>query len=629
MKWRIACLVLTVAWMLPVTAPAAQDLEVRYRKAAETFHQLRDESPKDLPGWRKVASSFYSIFESSARHPRGADGLFSAALSMRAAYHHGRDAGDRTRSVAWFRQFVRMYPGHKLADDSLMHIAALYALDGLDPESAYETYLQVLTDYPRGDQAALAREFTDAFASKESPASAQTVAYREPVSNNIRPAVHQSPLQESSHDGENESLAEPEEQDDEAVDSAPLNKLAEGGTKGRSDKKTTSGAPINSKNDDGSSGNPVKLKNIEFWAMKNWTRVVITLDREAGYLSRELPPAKDLPPRFYMDLQGTMPVDGIPTTRIVKDGQLKKIRVSRRADGATRVVLDLNQDGKVEVKNLDLPLEKKIFVDLYPPKPKEIKPAPQMELAKVQSLKSALGLKVKTIVLDPGHGGHDPGAVAFGQQEKYLALDIAKRLQKVFKQHRPDIRVLMTREDDVFIPLAERPELARRMGADLFISIHLNAHVQERFSGVETYFLNLTTDASALQVAARENAMGTMQVGDLNQILRDLLRDTNIVESSRLANDLQDSLVNNLRENARVKNLGVKQAPFMVLVGSDVPGVLVEAGFLTNRKENKRLRDSSYRDQVAEGIYAGLRKYIDAQNVAVESGRPGSNPGKS
>jgi N-acetylmuramoyl-L-alanine amidase len=238
--------------------------------------------------------------------------------------------------------------------------------------------------------------------------------------------------------------------------------------------------------------------------------------------------------------------------------------------------------------------------------------APQPQL----TLKSALGLKVRSIMLDPGHGGHDPGAVGFGVQEKEVALRIALRLRALLAERHPDLRVGMTRETDAFIPLQERPLKAKAFGADLFVSIHLNANEIERFHGVETYFLNLTRDSGALQVAARENATTEKHVSDLNEILVDLLRDTTIVESSELAKVLQTSLVGTLHgRHPRVRDLGVKQAPFLVLMGAEMPGVLVEVGFVTNRGENRRLQDDAYLNRIADGIYEGLRRYIERQNI--------------
>lgn len=244
------------------------------------------------------------------------------------------------------------------------------------------------------------------------------------------------------------------------------------------------------------------------------------------------------------------------------------------------------------------------------------KSAPTARLKNEVAVSLLPALEIRSIMLDPGHGGRDPGATGYGLKEKHLALDIAKRLRGYFKRNHPGLRVGLTREKDTFLKLSDRPLIAKAFGADLFISIHLNANTIERFHGVETYFLNLTKDASALQVAARENDTTTQSVNDLNIILADLLRDTTIVESSELARTLQSTIVDTLRNHTRkVKDLGVKQAPFLVLMGAEMPSVLVEAGFLTNRGENSRLRNDEYIDRIAKGFYEGLRRFIKQQEI--------------
>jgi N-acetylmuramoyl-L-alanine amidase len=315
----------------------------------------------------------------------------------------------------------------------------------------------------------------------------------------------------------------------------------------------------------------------------------------------------------------------------VNDTTLRQIRVGRAEGETVRVVLDVKDIERFAVKSFDLPLETKIVIDLHakpqsavarkePVPDSAAQPKPGMGAPggaeQIRSLNRALGLKVRTIVIDPGHGGHDPGAVANGLEEKEITLRIATALRDVIRRRRPDLNIVMTREDDRFIPLQARPRIAREAAADLFVSIHVNAHEITRFSGIETYFLNLTTDSSALEVAARENASTEKQVSDLNAILLDLLRDTNIIESGRLAKTLQSTLVSELHAAHPVRDLGVKQAPFMVLLGSDVPSVLVEAGFLSNRDESRRLNDRAYQQRIAEGIYAGLSAYMDEQTIA-------------
>jgi N-acetylmuramoyl-L-alanine amidase len=200
--------------------------------------------------------------------------------------------------------------------------------------------------------------------------------------------------------------------------------------------------------------------------------------------------------------------------------------------------------------------------------------------------------------------------------EKDVALEIAQRLRDVIHSKRRGARVSLTRDRDEFVPLEERPRIAKRAGADLFISIHLNANAVERVSGIETYFLNPAQDDGSMRVAARENATSETRVGALNTILFDLMRDANILESSRLARQLQAALVGELRPNYAVRNLGVKQAPFMVLIGSEMPSVLVETGFITNRQESRRFRTDAYLNRIARGIYAGLADYIEGETLA-------------
>ena len=566
-------LLLLVLLGLPALA-WGEPVEMRYGEAAAAYHNLARNTDAQAAQWRQVAAAFYAIFGDHKRHPRGPDGLFSAALAGLATHRAGGEPGDLRVTLARFQQFLRIYPDHRLADDSLMHIGAIYARRPEDAQRAYLTYRQVLAAYPDGDQATLAGEKAAALEAKEAAQGPPAVAGKSQLGAAPRPPSHAATAQ----------------------------------------------AP-----------GPATVKRVLYSSLGTFTRVILTTDEMVDYKYSQLPPGKGKPPRFYIDLANTRPVAGLGPEFRVEDPLLNKIRISTN-NGATRIVFDLTSLGRYEVKNLALPHEKKIIVDLFPGHPPNTAPVAPASVARLAppsipepapaTLRNALGLKVKTLVIDPGHGGRDPGAMGFGTKEKHVALQLAKELKAVFEANRPDIRVELTRERDVFIALGRRPAIAKAKGADLFVSIHLNAHTQERFHGIETYFLNLTSDASALQVAARENLSTEKQIGDLNAILRDLLQDTNIVESSKLAGFLQASLITGLRTRYKVRNLGVKQAPFMVLIGAEMPGVLVEAGFLTNRRENKRLRSKRYLRRIAEGIYEGLQKYIQEQTYALDDPRP-------
>jgi N-acetylmuramoyl-L-alanine amidase len=226
-------------------------------------------------------------------------------------------------------------------------------------------------------------------------------------------------------------------------------------------------------------------------------------------------------------------------------------------------------------------------------------------------LAQQLGLGVKKVVIDPGHGGKDPGAVGpNGVREKDVALAIAKKLQKKLREELK-LEAILTRKSDIFLPLEERTALANTQKADLFVSIHTNAHKNRRVYGMSTYILNVATDAEAARLAAFENAVSAKRISDLEKILNDLMLNSKINESSRLADDVQQGLLKRLPKNySRVKDLGVKQAPFYVLIGAQMPSIMVEASFITNKREEKRLASSAYQDAVAEGILAGIRSYI-------------------
>lgn len=233
------------------------------------------------------------------------------------------------------------------------------------------------------------------------------------------------------------------------------------------------------------------------------------------------------------------------------------------------------------------------------------------------ALARQLGLGVNTVVIDPGHGGRDPGArtCKTGLWEKEITLAVAKRLAVKLRQ-RMGVKVHLTRTTDKTVPLEERTAMANTLKADLFISIHVNASENAGLAGVETYFLNLASDDRAIEVAARENATTTKSISDLEAILNELMLNTKINESNRLAFNVQKRLVHSLRRHYRsVRSLGVKQAPFYVLLGASMPAVLVEIGFGSNRIECRRLGAPGYYNRVAEGIAAGVIGYVQANKI--------------
>ena len=245
-----------------------------------------------------------------------------------------------------------------------------------------------------------------------------------------------------------------------------------------------------------------------------------------------------------------------------------------------------------------------------PAAPKSLPPAaPASNSNGKFSLSRQLGLSVSRVVIDAGHGGHDPGAHGNGITESELTLDVAQRLQKLLKAQ-PGIEVVMTRDTDVFIPLEERTAIANREGADLFLSIHANASRNPQARGVETYFLSFAMNPEAEAVAARENATSAQAMHNLPDIVKAIALNNKINESRDLADTVQKSMAKRLSaKNRSLRDLGVKQAPFVVLIGAVMPSVLAEISFVTNRQDGALLKTGAYRQQIAQALFDAIQNY--------------------
>jgi N-acetylmuramoyl-L-alanine amidase len=234
---------------------------------------------------------------------------------------------------------------------------------------------------------------------------------------------------------------------------------------------------------------------------------------------------------------------------------------------------------------------------------------PSRNLAGGFSMARQLGLGVSRIVIDPGHGGHDPGAKGRGVTEAEVVLDVALRLEKLLMQV-PGVEVVLTRRTDDYVPLEQRTALANRAGADLFLSIHANASNNMQASGVETYFLNFASNLSAASVAARENAASGQTMGALPDFVKTIALNNKLDESKDFATYVQRAMIEALRPaNKSVRDLGVKQAPFVVLIGAAMPSVLAEISFITNSQDARLLKNGNYRQRIADALFKAVQKY--------------------
>ena len=366
-------------------------------------------------------------------------------------------------------------------------------------------------------------------------------------------------------------------------------------------------------------GSLAEVKAIRFWSSPSYTRVAIDVESEVRYTYRLLKqdPIIAKPKRLYIDLNHARVGAELKPVVPIKDDLLSGARAAQFTPDTVRVVLDIKSIDNFKIFSLRNPFRIVIDISGVPRKTaskKRFKPEAEKPSGKVPkgALAKQLALGVKRIVIDPGHGGKDPGAIGYlkGVQEKNVTLEISRRLAGKIRE-RLGCEVLLTRSTDTFLSLEERTAIANTRNADLFVSIHANAHRRRACHGVETYVLNLATDEDAILVAARENATSAKNISDLEAILSDLMNNSKLDESTRLAGYVQEALISKLKPKySRIKDKGVKQAPFYVLLGAGMPCILVEVAFITNPRECRRLNTAGYQEDVADAIVTGIEHYI-------------------
>jgi N-acetylmuramoyl-L-alanine amidase len=371
---------------------------------------------------------------------------------------------------------------------------------------------------------------------------------------------------------------------------------------------------------------PALLSEMKHWSNPDYTRISLELDRDVTWEAHQL--GKGGPGRVYIDVNHSRLGRNVRDITI-GDGLLKGARVGQYKSDVVRIVLDTVNIKDFKVFALSEPT--RLIIDVRGERPAEIsrlepsltsppesaaEPRREEPVAvekKHRTIKRSVISKIRRIVIDPGHGGHDPGAVGpSGLQEKDVVLSVGLRLRDLLKDEL-GLDVVMTRSTDVFIPLEERTAIANKVNADLFLSVHANAAANRNAAGIETYYLNLAKTEKAAQLAAKENGTSLEKVSVLQAILFDLMANYKLNDSAHMAEEVQKALYKKIRgQHADVRNLGVKQGPFYVLVGATMPSILVETAFLSNPQEEARLKDPAYLEMTAEGILEGVRGYISS-----------------
>ena len=542
-------------------------VEKQYNLAKARYNSLIY-SPKraaDRKNWLITAKAFNQAYKSDPYHSLAPKSLLTLGRLYFRMFKLFAKEEDLNEALAYYDDIVTLFPKHSFADDALYKTAKIYAVELQDFRNASLVFAKLVAIYPKGDMISQA-------------------------ANDLK-ALKNGSLSENNQPSNKSALST-------AIKKALPKKLT----------------PIEGKNKKAPSAEVVKLRH---WSTESYTRVVIETTAPVDYAGHLLKQEGDKPRRLYVNLSESQISKKLQKAIPVSDGLLQRIRSAQFKPGIVRIVLDTHSIADYKIFNLANPY--RIVIDVKGVE--KALQAPPTQLVNIPttapSLAQQLGLGIKRVVLDPGHGGKDPGAVGIGGLlEKDIVLKVAKKVaRKITKEL--GIEVTLTRKRDVFLRLEERTAIANTKQGDLFISIHANSAESSKARGIETYYLDLATTQDEMKIAAKENASATKKFSDLQKILSSLMKNSKKNESAQLASLVQTNLFNGLSKKFKdVRNHGVKKAPFIVLIGAQMPSILTEIAFISNPTEAKRVLSDRYLEAIADNITSGVVDYAVTLKVA-------------
>ena len=644
-------LVCALIWMLPSAAAAADDARRQYFRAENAYTKLLDTpgQRKYRHHWLRVIREFRAVYDQDPDGPWAAAGLYRTGATYLELFRRSGRTADRDAGIERLRRVLREFPRSAYRAKAKERLKAFpdvkVAAPGPDPpkESPGAGRARALFEKAEACQAALMKNarrtrhrdvwltcierYRKAYAADPDGAAAPASLYQVG-------ALYQQLAVYSKSAADREAgerfLRRVIDRHGTSL-YAPMAKALLG--EGRPDDKgqAAAAAPEAAPTSAGDASTFKAVSGLRYWSNPNYTRVVVDTTGKTPYFHHLLKKDPDLnkPQRLYVDLQNARLAKDFPRVVPINDDLLMDARAGQYKNDTVRVVVDLKSFKTYKIFSLMNPF--RIVIDVWgegaaAPRAGQKQPALKLPDGKIPpgSIARSLALGVRRIVVDAGHGGKDPGArgVCRSAREKDVTLSLARRLKKKLEA-RLGAEVVMTRDKDTFLTLEERTAMANTEEADLFISLHVNAHRNREAYGIETYFLNLATDEESIRVAAMENATSTKNISDLQTILMDLMQNAKINESSRLAGYVQANMVGLLKKHySRVRDKGVKQAPFYVLLGAQMPAILVETSFISNPRECQRLLDPGYQERICDGIALGIERYIEATGPTAFQGPP-------
>ncbi len=552
----VAVLLLASTWPFPQAnaADGSGAYESAKKKLASLNASEKQLSRRDC--WLSVIESFATVYLEYPDCERADDAVYMVGVLYGRLHERSWVKKDLDEAVEAFRRLVLDYPDSTLADDALYEIAEITRGDLKDPKQAYCWYRLIVTSYPKADMAGKAKARIDELKEYAKTAGCETVT----------------------------------------GDIVKKNDVPQNGNKTK---------------------DAIRILGVRTFNSADHTRVVIDISAAADFSNGRIKDdaRKEGASRIYVDIPHGVLGAGVSDNSSLSGGVIETINISAKSD-SLRVLLFPKASATYKVFSLTQP--NRIVIDVYGSDWSQDQPdgVATGSGTYVPSEKSRPEV-IKVVVIDPGHGGKDPGAVgSTGYYEKTANLKIALYL-KQYLEKELGVTVIMTRTADTFLDLKKRTAVANDKGADLFISIHNNASTSRSPYGISTYYLAITSDKKALTVAARENDTSVEELSELDYILTDLVVSAKRNESSLLAKFVQEGMVDSVKkEYDTISSVGVCQGPFWVLVGAQMPSILVECSYISNKREEKRLMTDAYLKDLARGIFNGVGRYINETNSA-------------
>ncbi len=651
---RFFFVILIAAWCLTATVPPeahGATAESKYYAAENCYRYLKNNPKlqKYRDRWLSCIKKFMAVHRHAPRGKWASAGLYQAARLYAQLYQHSYYAPDKQKALELFERVIAEYPKSSYRGKARNDRANLLAGKSTEPaavsrspgekwlqkaDAAYgelqrkpqlkkyrDRWLKCIDYYRRAYQAdpdgstAAAALFGVARSYGEMAHYSFSDLDRTQSRRTYEDLIQKYPDSPYAPRARAElGVTEADEADDTSTDaiSEMIKEANDLGASDRSDNLQMASAR-----------NPASVDGLRFWSNPRYTRVVIDADKDTVFSYHELreDPTIGKPQRIYIDVHNSRLGRNLQKVVPINDDLLSDARAGQYRDDKVRVVVDIKSFKTYKIFSLKNPF--RIVLDVWgissdteQSTASATHTEPGQGKIPTSAIAKQLALGVRRIMIDPGHGGKDYGAPGYlkGVHEKNVVLAIAKRLQQMI-QSQLKVEAILTRSRDMYLSLEERTAMANTHEADLFISIHTNASPDRRAYGVETYILNLATDDEAIRVAARENATSTKNISDLDSILQSLMTNAKVSESTRLASYVQQSMAGSLQHKYKqIRSKGIKRAPFYVLLGANMPSVLVETSFISNPRECKRLVSKSYQQQLCQGIIDGIKRYIRETN---------------